>query len=71
MAYFETSEFRVTDVRKKSRQCLIEFGEHPVRIDEGLQLRPLDQRSLVPMPAITVNQILIQGRYLYECRTAG
>ena len=43
-----------------ARQRLIEFGEHPARIDEGLQLRPLDQRNLVPMPTITVNQILIQ-----------
>ena len=44
-----------------ARQRLIEFGEHPVRIDESLQLRPLDQRGPIPMPTITVDQILIQG----------
>ena len=43
-----------------ARQRLIEFGEHLVRIDESLQLGPLDQCSLIPMPTITVNQILVQ-----------
>jgi hypothetical protein len=38
-----------------ARQRLIEFGEHLVRIDESLQLGPLDQCSLIPMPTITVN----------------
>jgi hypothetical protein len=43
-----------------ARQRLIEFGDYPVRIDKRLQLRPLDQGSLIPMPAIAVNQIVIQ-----------
>jgi hypothetical protein len=50
------------DVRDSilARQRLIELGEHLVRIDESLQLGPLDQCSLIPTPTITVNQILVQ-----------
>jgi hypothetical protein len=32
-----------------------------MRIDEGLQLGPLDQSLFIPAPTIAVNQVLIEG----------
>jgi len=36
-------------------QHRIEFREHLVRIEEGLQIRPFDQQRLVALPAFAVN----------------
>lgn len=41
-------------------QCLIEFSEHSMRIDERLKTGPFDEKALVSLPAFSVNQVRIE-----------
>ena len=70
--------FPVEDVSVRGEvlpvQRRIEFREHLVRIEEGLQIRPFDQQRLVALPAFAVNQVRIEGTVfvgVFQIQSAG